>query len=256
MPTREKPRNLQDVSHLFLSREKGSVRPGGTVEAVLWLVPLGTGSNRAFMVSGCAAAAAAKGVRVTLLEIGAGLPNIGYYLALDPREYAAAGIDASRLVMGNHGPNLRYVSCTRAETLDRYDPEPVAGPSPHLLVIAFDEGIEHAVIEGIGRRWMPGHGGRPDAVCAFGDPDALNERRTLLAGVRKRQRDAFLLDLTTGSVEAGGGETDETLSVPERLVSSWRNRVLPEDPFFDDVVSNVLQVLSHRRRRAVDHATG
>jgi len=231
-------------------------RRGGTVEAVLWLVPLGAGSNRAFMASGCAAAAAAKGVSVTLLEIGRGLPNIGYYFSLDPQEYAAAGIDPSRLVKGDAGPNLQFFSCALTEALGPPVPRHLTARSPHLLVIAFEEGLGHQVIEDIGRRWLPDHGGHPDAVCAFGGADARIERRTLFDDVRKRHRDAFLLDLVNGRSAGKSGVADETLSVPERLVSSWSKKLVPEDPFFDDVVSNVLQVLSHRRRRAEGHATG
>ncbi len=253
MPTRRKPRNLQDVSHLFLSRGKEGVPRSGAVEAVLWLISIGEGSNRAFMASGCAAAAAAKDVHVTLLEIGGGLPNIGYYFALDPAEYAAASVDPSRLVTGDHGSNLRYVSSVRAEAVEPHGPEPVLHLSPRLLLMAFDEGFDHRIMEDIGGRWMPEHGGRPDAVCVFGDPSARVEGGTLLADVRKHQRGALILDLTTG---AGSGEADERLSVPERLVSSWRKRALPDDPYFDDVVSTVLQVLSHRRRRTEDHAAG
>jgi hypothetical protein len=256
MPTRRKPRNLQDVSHLFLSRGKEGVPGSGPAEAVLWMISIGGGSNRAFMASGCAAAAAGKGVRVTLLEIGRGLPNIGYYFALDPPEYAAAGIDPSRLVRGNHGPNLQFVSSVRAEALDPHGAETVPLLSPHLLLVAFDEGIDYRTMEDIGGRWMPDHGGRPDAVCVFGDPNTRKGHGTLLADVRKRQRDAFILDLAVGSGGAGSGEADERLSVPGRLVSSWRKKVPPDDPFFDDAVSTVLQVLSHRRRRSEDHAAG
>ena len=256
MSTREKPRNLQDVSHLFLSREKRTQRRDGTVEAVLWLVPLGEGSNRAFMASGCAAAAAAKGINVTLLEIGRGLPNIGYYFSLDPPEYAAASVDPSCLVTGSAGPCLQFVSCALTEAFDRYDPRRTTVDSPHLLVIAFEENAEHGIIEDIGRRLMPDHGGHPDALFAFSDPDACIDRRALFDNVRKRHRDTFILDLVNGSAVGKSGEADEMLSVPERLVSSWCKRVVPEDPFFDDVVSNVLQVLSHRRRRAEEHATG
>ena len=226
------------------------------VEAVLWLVPLGVGGNRAFMASGCAAAAAAKGVSVTLLEIGRGLPNIGYYFSLDPPEYAAASIDPSRLVTGSAGSCLQFVSCTGTEPLDRYDPRHGTVDSPHLFVIAFEDETEYRIIEDIGRRWMPSHGGHPDAVCAFGGPDDRIERQFFFDNVRKRHRDAFLLDLVNGSAAGKSGKADETLSVPECLVSSWCKRVVPEDPFFDDIVSNVLQVLSHRRRRAEGHATG
>lgn len=226
------------------------------MEAVLWLVPLGPGNNRAFMASGCAAAAAAKGLHVTLLEIGRGLPNIGYYFSLDPHEYAAASADPSRLVTGSSGTSLQFISCTRTKSLDLYEPRRITVDSPHLLVIAFDEKTEHGVIEDIGRRWMPDHGGNPDALCAFGGPDAGIERRALFDTMRKRHREAFLLDLVNGCETEKGAEADETFSIPEHLVSSWCKRALPEDTFFDDVVSNVLQVLSHRRRRAEGHASG
>lgn len=185
-----------------------------------------------------------------------GAPNIGYYFSLDPTKYATASVDPSRLVTGSAGSCLQFVSCTRTESLDRYDPQHSTDDLPHLFIIAFEGETEYRIIEDIGRRWMPDHGGLPDAVCAFGGPGAPIERRALFDSVRKRHRDAFLLDLVNGSAAGKSGEADETLSVPERLVSSWCKRFVPEDPFFDDIVSNVLQVLSHRRRRAEGHATG
>jgi hypothetical protein len=262
MPTRDKPRNLKDVSHLFLSRGERAWQPGGGVEAVLWLVPVGSLNNRAFIASGCAAAAAAKGLRVTLLEIGEGLPNVGYYFSLDPSEYAAPGVDPSRIVAGGTGAGLRFLSCSGIEALDPYDPESITSDSPHLLIIAFEAVIEHLMVEDIGRRWLTGHSGHPDALCAFGGTGAGIERRALFDSIRRRNREVFLLDLVSGgpSGVSGGAEenggADETFSVPERLVSSWRRRNVPEDRFFDDIVSNILQVLSHRRRKVEGHASG
>jgi hypothetical protein len=256
MPTREKPRNLQDVSHLFLSRGKSAERRGAAVEAVLWLISLGAGNNRAFISAGCAAAAAGKGVHVTLLEIGGGLPNIGYYFSLDPREYAVVSVDPSRLVTGKAGDYLQYVSCAATGPLERYEPPSCIVDAPRLLLVAFEYGIENRIVEDIGSRWMPDHGGRPDALCTFGAPGGRIERRTLLDGVRELHREAFLLDLAGDSAAERNGVADETLTVPERLVSSWFKKLPPEDPFFDDIVSTVLQVLSHRRRRMEDHAAG
>ena len=112
MPSHEKPRNLQDVSHLFLSGGRSRARRAVQAEAVLWLVSIGPGGNRAFLAAGCAAAAAAKGVHVTLIEVGRGFPNVGYYLALDPQVYAAVSVDPSHLLEGSAGPRLRYASST------------------------------------------------------------------------------------------------------------------------------------------------
>lgn len=227
----------------------------------MWLLPVGSGNNRAFMASGCAAAAAAKGLQVTLLEIGEGFPNAGYYFSLDPSEYAAPSVDPSRLVAGSIGTNLQFVYCSGAEALDRYDPGLITADSPHLLIIACEGEIEHRVIEDIGRRCMMDHSGHPDALCAFGGPESRIEKRALFASMRRRNREIFLLELVSGCPTAGseGAEecsgADEILSIPERLVSSWRKRAAPEDRFFDDMISNILQVLSHRRRRAEGHAS-
>ncbi len=251
-----KPRKLHDVSHLFLSRGRESAPTGSTAEALLWLISLGGEGNRAFMASGCAAAAAAKGIHVTLLEIAGGLPNIGYYFGLAPSEYAAVGVDPKRLVMGDNGPNLQFVLGARTESFGLSSPRFSKQRLPHLLLLAFDGGCEYSVIEGIGGKWLPGHGGRPDAVCLFGGPEAREEFGTVLTGVRERHADAYILDLSMGGSAAGAIGADENFSIPDRLASSWRKKSPPEDPFFDDVVSTVLQVLSHRRRGTEDHAAG
>ena len=226
----------------------------------MWLVTLGECRNRAFMASGCAAAAAAKGIRVTLAEIGGGLPNIGYYLSLDPSEYAAPGIDPSRFLEGSIGDNLRFVSCSGIEALERYDPGVAEDDIPHLLLIAFDGGVLPGTAADMGRIWMPDHGDGPDALCVFGDPALRSETRVLFDQARKGNKEAFLLELVEGDSpgdadDAGAGEgADEIFAVPERLVSSWRRRSTPDDRFFDDLITNVLQVLSHRRRRAERYA--
>ncbi|HER43269.1 MAG TPA: hypothetical protein ENO08_02270 [Candidatus Eisenbacteria bacterium] len=256
MPTREKPRDLHDISHLFLSRGRSAGPRGAPVEAVLWLVSLGAGGNRAFFAAGFAAAAAAQGVHVTLLEIGGGLPNIGYYLSLGPEEYAASSADPSRLVSGSAGPRLRYLFSAGIERLERHDPPAFAADSPRLLVAALDRGIGRGAVESVVSRWLPEHGGRPDALCCFGGPDDRIEREVLLDGLRRDHREAFLLDLAKDSAAGGSRAADETFAVPERLVSSWAGRRLPEDPFFGDVVSHLLQVLSYRRKRVKDHAAG
>ena len=226
------------------------------MEALLWLISPGGEGNRAFMAAGCAAAAAAKGVRVTLIEVGGGLPNIGYYFGLDPPEYAAAGPDHSRLLVGDHGPNLRYISCTRTGSLDRLNRDSSTVDSPHLLLVAFDGPGDYRAMEDIGGRWLPEHGGLPDALCLYGGSEARREQGVSLAEVMRRNRDAYILNLAMEAGGAEGFEADESIPVPDRLVSSWRRKSPPEDPFFDDVVSTLLQVLSHRRRRTEDHAAG
>jgi hypothetical protein len=256
MPSNEKPRNLQDVSHLFLSGGRSRVKRPAQVEAVLWLVSIGPGGNRAFLAAGCAAAAAARGVHVTLIEIGRGLPNVGYYLALEPKVYAAVSVDPSHLLTGSAGPRLRYASSAGIDPLDRYDPfddEPV---SPSLTIVAFDYAVGRWIaVKGANHR-LPARGGRPDALCCFGGPDDRIEREEALRDLRREYPEAFMLDLAEHPVAERGGTADETFAVPAHLASSWPRRLLPEDPFFDDIVSTLLQVLSYRRRRTEGHATG
>ncbi len=256
MPSREKPRNLQDVSHLFLSHGRNRASRISRAEAVLWLVSLGPGGNRAFLAAGCAAAAAAKGVHVTLIEIGRGLPNIGYYLSLEPHVYAAVSSDPSRLLKGSAGPRLRYVSSAGIDPFDDLDPVPDESVTPCLTVVAFDRSIGRLIAEKDSRNRPPARCGGPDAVCCHGGPEDRVERETALRELRREYPDALLLDLAVGPAAERGGAADETFTVPESLVSSWSRRLLPEDPFFDDIVSTLLQVLSYRRRRTEEHATG
>ena len=220
---------------------------------MLWLVSLGAAGNRAFIASGCASAAAAKGLYITLLEIGEGLPNVGYYFSLEPHEYAAVTVEPRRIIAGETEPNLRFFSCARAEPLLRFDPPGIRVDLPHLLVVAFDGSLRRDSIEDIGHRWMPEHRGAPNALCAFGEADDREGRKALFASIRSSRRDAFILDLVGGGEEEAGA--DETIAVPEHLVSLWRKRSPPQDRFFDDILSNVLQVMSHRRRRTEGHAS-
>lgn len=226
----------------------------------MWLAALERPVNRAFFAAGFANALAAKQLCVTLIEIGGGLPNIGYYYALDPAEYVVPIIDGSRFVVGSRAPYTRFASAARADVIGRYVPSPFPGESAHVLAMAFeyiDAGereVRSSMLEDISRRLLPSHSGLPDAVIAFdaGGNDASVKR--FIDDVRGRYPETLLFRVTTCPMGELAVDVDESIVSPEELKSLWSSRAVPTITFFDGLVSNLLQVLSHRRRKAGAHA--
>jgi hypothetical protein len=262
MPIQRTPKSLYDVSHLFLSKREIPSSRSRSVEAAIWLVRIGSSFNRAFFASGCANAVAAKGLFVTLVEVGAGLPNIGYYYSLDPIEYASLSVDDYRLVTGFRPPYTRFASAVRTVEMNRYAPPILPDGSTHILLIAFDhtkggdmEG-RRSEIERIGGKVLRGHGGFPDALVVCDEGSEPVEVRRFLADARMVYPGTPVFRVTSRLGEDKPFGADESIPMPAGLKRAWSSRSAPAAPFFDGLVSNLLQVLSHRRRKAVRDVLG
>ena len=102
-----RPRDLHDISHLFLS----SAAPAASTacaRALVAVAGVGDGPWRAFTAAGLARALAAAGLDVTLLETGRALPNAGYYFALEPAAYLRPVLDPRAVVSGPGDGSIRF----------------------------------------------------------------------------------------------------------------------------------------------------
>jgi hypothetical protein len=138
MPPRRTPKRLRDVSHLFLSKS-GSFKftEERSVEAVVWLAVTGRSLNRAYLASGIGTAFARLGMKVTLLELGEGLPNIGYYFTREPAEYLGATLDGRAVIYGVSESLISYAYAVQPEAFGHIQ-DTVSFPGyPHLIVVAF-----------------------------------------------------------------------------------------------------------------------
>lgn len=259
------PKRLHDVSHLFLSKHDSSnARIVSRVEAAVWLVVHGDSLNRAYLAAGIATAFAGHGIHVTMYELESGLPNVGYYFALEPEEYLALTLDKSSVISGESGASIRYSIVREAKQFseDRIKTPPV--DSPHVILTAltcprkklnatfFTELGKHTSCRG-------GRGKRPislDGVmfCTDGGRPELN--RTITSLLTETYPQAILFVAGPDGKTCSGSGADEAVTIPPGFGSTWVKRVPPADPFFGDFTANFLQVLSHRRRKALSDAAG
>ena len=102
-----RPRDLRDISHLFLS-SAASALDAAPRRALVALACADDGPWRAFAAAGLARALEAAGLDVTLLETGRALPNAGFYFALEPSAYLRAVFDPRAIVSGPPAGQLRF----------------------------------------------------------------------------------------------------------------------------------------------------
>ena len=272
------PKRLLDVSHLFLSKNDSERSKGVTGgEAAVWLAIQGETLNRAHLAAGIATALASQGIHVTLLELGQGLPNVGYYFALEPAEYLALTLDESSVITGESGTFIRYSiapSPGRFPTGDRKAPP---ADSPHVSLIAFTCPLAESYREfftELGSTTASLGGTRDDggtrAGSDSGNPSVGGNHSgegMLLDGLMfmtdggKPELDREVIDFIGGAnprtvvfVARPDGSTgddygaDEIVILPSDITTTWVKRVPPMGPFFSDFTASFLQVISLRRR--------
>ncbi len=132
----QRPRNLSDISHLYLSasREQGEESSGST--ALVLLASLEGGPLRAWLSAGLAAAFGSQNAFVTLLDAGRSLPNAGYYFALGPDRYLRPVLDAEAVVEADTGGGVRIL-CARDTALLKYRGDEAAARL-RVILIAFE----------------------------------------------------------------------------------------------------------------------
>ncbi len=265
MPGEHAVKRLEEISHLFLSsRGSNAGIPGGSIEAALWLVIAGGECNRAFIAAGVAEALSALGIRCTLLEIGTGLPNIGYYFALEPADYLAPTLDRSRVVAGLADARVRFAYAARPDLVGPPRDDEPAGDAPHVIVAAFRCPTENgaspflsSVATASGRFSARGKkvgGLAPDGIVVFVDSCAAGEGRDAVALLRASCPDAALFIAARSHSERVPEGASAAVSIPSNLRYEWGKRTPPKDTFFSDIVTQYLQVVSNRRKRGKNRA--
>jgi hypothetical protein len=267
MPGERTAKRLNDKSHLFLSSRKSSRTSAGTgVEAALWLVIADRTCNRAFIAAGVADAVSVLGVHCTLVELGRGLPNAGYYFALEPREYLAPTLDESRVVTGGINGRIRFVYAAGPDRLEQYGAERPPPDRPHVIILAFRHpgadahetlfSAASSVTERFSSRESAGGGVSPDGIVLFTGSSMEEREGTVIVALRGAHPGAAFFTVRPDSRERTAGDAEEVLGYPRRLLREWGKRSPPIDPFFSDLATNCLQVFSHRRKKGAKNAAG
>jgi hypothetical protein len=242
-----RPRELRDISHLYLSRTGRRNGGDGAAEALVLLASLGGGPMRAWLASGLASAAASTGAKVTLLEAGEGLPNAGYYFALPPREYMRPVLDRTSAVEIDGGRGLKVLS-VRDPAVLRYTDGSQAGPG--LTVCAFDWPCE-AGLDVLAGPFAEGAAAMLLVVSEAYGPAAEELRRgfgELFPGSPVKA--------LCGEREADWPEGFETSPVPHTMLEGLGRRRPPVSAYLDGLAAELLQRLGSRRKGTGGERTG
>jgi hypothetical protein len=260
MPGEHAVKRLEEISHLFLSsRESNAGIPGGSIEAALWLVIADRECNRAFIAAGVAEALSTLGIRCTLLEIGKGLPNVGYYFALEPADYLAPTLNRSRVVAGLMDTRVRFAYAARPGLLEPCRENETASDAPHVIAAAFrcprGDGVSpllSGVAAASGRfsaREKTVDGREPDGIVVFVDSCATGKGRDAVTSMRASYPDAALFIAARAPVERTPDGASADVSFPSDLHHEWGKRTPSKNLFFADIVTQYLQVVSNRRKK-------
>ena len=170
--------------------------------------------------------------------------------ALSASRYLRPVLDDEALVTGRLEPGIEYLSCRRPGSIDGFSPSPAREGSVSIVIAAFElsgAASDSDHIDEIQRQCgrIAGREGRPDAIVVAADAEFA---RPIIGLVADRSRDGLVFHVVcdAGSEEHSG--VSETYPLPARIRSSWSARSVPKDPFFDGLVSNVLQLISYRRK--------
>ena len=138
----QRPRNLRDISHLYLSSSREPGEAAADPGALVMIASLQGGPLRAWLSAGLAAAFGSQNTSesqkaaVTLLETGPGLPSAGYYFALEPGCYLRPAIEPGAVVEANAGRSVEVI-CARDPVLLRQS-DTGRVPGPRVFLFAFD----------------------------------------------------------------------------------------------------------------------
>lgn len=265
MPPGNAPKGLGDVSHLFLSGAEPRDQPEkGTIEAVVHLASIGASFCRAYLASGTAAALAREGdSRVTILESGSSLPNVGYYFALEPGEYLSLTLGGVKSITGLRGESIRFSCAAGPGDLSLAGARFPAAARSHVIVNAFDSEALAAggsMPPGLLGAWRAGSlhkkGSDPGlhALVLFCDEATAVAAREVPASFRRSfPGAAVFLPAGAGTaprVAAGSGASGvEYFELPAGRLPGLARRVPPGDPFFQGLASRMLRILGSMSRR-------
>jgi hypothetical protein len=246
-----RPRDLRDISHLYLSKknEKGEAAAGSV--ALVLAASLGGGPLRAWLSSGLAAAFGSQNAEVTLIDTGRSLPNAGYYFALGPDRYLRPVLDASEAVEMEPGRRVRVV-CSRDPDLARYLTGSPAG-GLKVIIVAFE--------------WRGRDAG--SVMRSLSDSLSADVPAFLLTlsdscpgsagGILSEFRDKFpggpALALYPG-VEGARDGGIEQCPFPAEMLEGLSRRKPPASTFLTGLAGEILQRLGSRKKGAARDRTG
>ena len=206
--------------------------------------------NRAHFAAGCSYAMSVKGIAVSLLEFDSGLPNVCYYSGLEAREYLGLVLAGSETLKGRIDPGIRYTCCRIPESLGSHFTAEIEQGSPHVFLTVLElsgaaSRADHvdSILKHSSR--MAARDGGPDATIIVSDASALGP---FLEAMELEPPDDLVFHVICGDSSDEHGGIAETIPMPAHIRSSWGARALPKDAFFDGLASNLLQLISHRRK--------
>ncbi|MDZ7861076.1 MAG: hypothetical protein U5O15_10515 [Candidatus Krumholzibacteriota bacterium] len=133
------PIELKQLSRLFLSEEeRGDSRKIAVPEAFIWVIGSEVSAMRSFLASGISASIARHDVNVTLVECGSGMPNAGYYFALEPEEYLSPILEEKVVIERTIYDSLRFVYAEHPYMLRPFNGGFVRDNTAHIVVEAFN----------------------------------------------------------------------------------------------------------------------
>ncbi len=255
-----RPRNLSDISHLYLSSSRVSGEEAAGSTALVMIASLEGGPLRAWLSAGMAVAFGSQNAAVTLLETGQGLPCAGYYFALKPNRYLRLVIEDGAVVEADAGPNVR-VRCARDPALLRHPGNGhAAGPS--VILFAFDWP---------GSAGTAGLRGLLDSVPALEGPGGWEElpaflltvsdcRRGMAEGILRDFEDLFpggpALALFPGGEKVEAAQGIEPCPFPAEMLDGLDRRKPPSSAFLSGLAVEILQRLGSRKRGAASDRKG
>ncbi|MFO7914354.1 MAG: hypothetical protein R6U43_01520 [Candidatus Krumholzibacteriales bacterium] len=258
------PSELSNYIHLFLSggdreRVSGTAFP----EYVIWLIFPEGSPSRALFASGISSFIAGRSSPVTLIEVGKGLPNSGYYFALDPGRYLMPWVDRGTCINEMISPLLRFACSTESSFLKPFEDSFIFSSAPHFIINAFSysSGREPAPLESIAERSSM-YSLRNKSSCA--DPDALiiiNRRPEEDAGHLLKRIKEFVPAASIFVAGRPGPDDDrvagiETIPLPEMKEFKPEMKKPPSGGSFISFMNEVLQRISAGLRENGETAAG
>ena len=246
-----RPRDLRDISHLYLSKKNVKGGGGAGSVALVLVASLDGGPLRAWLSSGLAVAFGSQDADVILLDVGRSLPNAGYYFALGPDHYLRPVLDAAAAVETEAGHGVRVI-CSRDSDLQGYSTESPAG-GLRVIIVAFEwRGMAAGnMLRGVSDSL-------PSDVPAFlltvsGSPPGSAE------GIMNEFGDIFpggpALALYPG-VEGARAGSVEPCPFPVEMLTGLSMRKPPSSTFLTGLVGEILQRLGSRKKGAARDGIG
>jgi hypothetical protein len=241
----QRPRNLRDISHLYLSTSRGEGVEETGPSAMVALASIEGGPLRAWLSAGLAAAFVSQGASVKLLDAGRSLPNAGYYFALSPELYLRPVMDEKAVVEADDGGGIRVMSA-RDPSLLRYGDDGT-GTGLNVIMIAFEwDGVDFP--DGSRRLFDSLPPGLPVFLLTVSDcyPVAAE-------GISRTFREIFpgapvMALFPSGKEERRGGL--EACPFPAGILTGLSRRMPPVSSFLTGLSGEILQRLASCKRGA------